>query len=300
MQVPGSGAAGSIVIPYDAEKKEKSFEPDESLDASQIPIEEIDIGTLSRGRQKGRKIRGKKGRYIHARIPREGEIQSDIAWDATLRAAASRRSLYDAGGAAFTVLGEDIRLKERIQNQSVLLIFLLDSSDSMSRGGAMSAAKGAILSLLTKAYQKRYKVALVSFAHDKAEILLEPTGSVSLARRKLKRLPTGGATPFADGLMNAWRIVKSERFKNPVLSPLLILISDGEANIPLNHGKMSAVEELYLIAEKIRKDKVKSLIIDTGGSRNRTGMMRCLARKMDSDYYHIDHLKSADILGYIV
>lgn len=299
MQVPGSGAAGSIVIPYDRQKKETWFEADESLDANDISLEEVNTGKLSQGRQKGKKIQGNKGRYIRSRFPEKGEAISDIAVDATLRAAALRSSQPDSKVTSFTVLPGDIRVKERIHDRNILLIFVLDSSDSMGERGVMSAAKGAILSLLTRAYQKRYSVALVSFANEKAEILLEPTGSISLARRKLKRLATGGATPFADGLMKAWQIVKSERIKDPAIAPLLIFISDGEANIPLRKGA-GALDELYHMAGQIRNDGLKSLVIDTSGYGIRSDSMLNLAQNLGADYHHIDHLRTDDILGVIL
>lgn len=292
MQVPGSAAAGSIVIPYDKLKKETRFEADESLDAQGILIEDIGMGTLSQGRQKGRKIRKKKGRYIRPRSPEKGENLSDIALDATLRAAALRSSTSDAIVSSITVLPGDIRVKERINERNILIIFILDSSDSMGKGEGMKAAKGAILSLLTKAYQKRYRVALVSFSHEKAEILLEPTGSIALARRKLRRLPTSGATPFADGLMKAWQIVKSERFKNPAIAPLLVFVSDGEANVPLRYG-IPALDELYFMARQISKDGLKSLVIDTKPNDPQSDLMLNLAQKLGGDYYHIDRLKGA-------
>lgn len=296
MQVPGSAAAGSIVIPYDNRKKETWFEADESLDAGDISIEDINTGTLSQGRQKGRKIKGNKGRYICSKSPEKGETISDIAVDATLRAAALRSSQSDSGVSSFTVLPEDLRVKERIHDRNILLIFILDSSDSMGAGEGMRAAKGAILSLLTKAYQKRRRVALVSFSNDKAEILLEPTGSIALARRKLKRLPTGGGTPFADGLVKAWQIVKSERIKNPSIAPLLVFISDGEANIPLKQG-VKALDELYFMAGQIRKDGLKSLVIDTSGYSLKSDRMLNFAQNLGADYYHIEHTQQSSIIS---
>jgi Mg-chelatase subunit ChlD len=221
MQVPGSAAAGSIVIPYDKAKKETWFEADESLDAGDIPIEDINIGTINQGRQKGKKIQGIKGRYIRANLPQKGETASDIAVDATLRAAALRSSRPDSGVSSFTVLPGDI----------------------------------------------------------------------------LKHLPTGGATPFADGLMKAWQIVKSERIKNPSIDPLLVFISDGEANIPLRQ-ESGALDELYYLAGQIRKDGLKSLVIDTSGYNLKSDRMRVITN-LSADYYRIDRLRTNDILGCV-
>jgi len=175
------------------------------------------------------------------------------------------------------------------------VIFVVDSSDSMRARERMSAAKGAILALLKAASQKRDRVALVCFRKEQAEIVLEPTTSAALARERLKRLPTGGSTPFADGLSKAWQIVKNERAKDPSIKPVMVIISDGEANVPIESGR-TALEELLTLASAMKKDPIHFVVIDTKQAKLKSDNMRRLADSLNAQYYLIDHLKAGSLV----
>jgi len=138
----------------------------------------------------------KRGRYIQAR-PSAGKVD-DLAFDATLRAAApfqkSRAELRKK--VAFAVRPEDYQRKVRVRKAANLILFLVDASWSMAVAERMSATKGAILSLLTDAYQRRDRVGLIVFQKDRATLVLPPTNSVLLASRALTDIPVGGKTPM--------------------------------------------------------------------------------------------------------
>jgi magnesium chelatase subunit D len=130
---------------------------------------------------------------------------------------------------AVQVTGDDIRLKRFKQKAGRLIIFVVDASGSMA-ANRMNQAKGALIRLLREAYLHRDKVALISFRGDGAEVLLPPSRSVELAKRALDRLPAGGGTPLAAGLLTALDLAKRER-RNGLRHTMLVLLTDGRANV---------------------------------------------------------------------
>ena len=218
-----------------------------------------------------------------------------MAPDATLRAALFRHT-RDTDHKPFTVKGSDLRKKVYNRPLKTLIVFVVDSSDSMGEGtyARIKAAKGAALAILAKAYQKRHRVGMVTFREESAEVILQPTSSLTLARQSLKALPTGGATPFADGLMKGWRVIKTERLKDPGVRPLLVILSDGEANVPYDSRRRlsEVMDELFMLAGRIGRDNISSIAIDTGPLRKRTDTMRSLSEALHGAYYHISQLKT--------
>jgi magnesium chelatase subunit D len=162
----------------------------------------------------------------------------------------------------------------------------------------MKAAKGAILGLLTNAYQSRDQVALVSCREDRAELLLRPTSSVLLARQRLQRLPLGGATPLTAGLRQAEQLIATERRRQPQLQPLLVLVSDGEANVPLVTGA-EVIPELMAFGRQIRKEQIDSLVIDSRLGAFGSETLRKLALVMGGGYRHVRELHAGKLLAAI-
>ena len=191
----------------------------------------------------------------------------------------------------------DLRRKLFHHRRKALLVFVVDASASMGEGAVerMIAAKGAILAFLTAAYQNRDQVALVAFRDQQAEVLLRPTSSVLLAQQQLRRLPLGGATPFADGLWQGWQLIRAERFKQPNLQAQLVLVSDGEANVPLA-PRREIFPELFGIARQIRRDDITTLVIDS-----RAGLghpkLRQLAQELGGSYRQISDLHAGKLLA---
>lgn len=165
----------------------------------------------------------------------------------------------------------------------------------------MKAAKGAALAILTQARLQRHRVGMVAFRDKSAQVVLHPTASLSLARKRLNLLPTGGATPFAHGLMNAWRMIKTERLKDPSILPLMVVISDGEANVLYdgNAKAMGVVAELKLICQSIGADRIASIVIDTKPRRDGSNDMISVAEALGSVYHHIDGLQAKNVVAVV-
>lgn len=218
--------------------------------------------------------------------------------DATLRAASARRSRRtESQDRSLEVQPEDLRRKIRRQINRLLIVFAVDASDSMGSGtlARMTAAKGAMLALLNRVYHRRYRVALVAFRDQSARILLNPTSSLTLAKQRLQNLPVGGATPMADGLQKAWRLIQTEQARMPLVRPMLVLISDGEANVPIEEGQ-AVTQELLSLAERIGRCKIPSLVIDTKALGERSHEMPSVAKALGAAYYHVQSLRSGRLV----
>ncbi len=161
----------------------------------------------------------------------------------------------------------------------------------------MSEAKGAVLSLLIDAYEKRDRVGLVAFKGSDAEVLLEPTSSVELARQRLEELPTGGKTPLSKGLAVAHALLGRE-MTNRKAKTLLVLISDGRANRAMEE-KADPVKESIEVASRIADSGIQAIVIDTESGFVKLGLPRRIADAMKAKYYSMEDLK-AEKLSRIV
>ena len=236
-----------------------------------------------------------QGRYIKSSIPR-GKIR-DFALDASIRAAAPYQLKKDDNSLMINIKKEHIRIKQREKRTGISILFAVDSSGSMGVKKRMEAVKGAIMSLLKNAYEKRDKVGMLSFRRNRAEELLPFTRSIDLARKKLEKLSTGGKTPLSEGLLKAYNIIKTEMKRNKEVIPVLILLSDGKANFSFS-GKDPVIESLE-IAEKIKKEKIKCIVIDTEEGFIKLEMARTLSEAMEADYYRLDNIKSEDLIQLV-
>ena len=245
------------------------------------------------------------GRYVRARIPQDGV--TDLALDATLRAAAppqpGRRQALAAAPVANTpaVLIEpwDLREKVRETRTGSLIIFIVDASGSMGAQRRMVAVKGAVLSLLLDAYQRRDRVALISFRGIQAQLLLPPTNSVELAQIYLEELPTGGRTPLSRGLYLALELLERERLKDRDTLPLVALLSDGRANVTLDGNPGQPTEEVLELAARFQEKAIPAVVIDTELDFIKLELARPLAAAMGARYLKLDELR-ADALAAAV
>lgn len=249
------------------------------------------------GKRSRSRVSQKQGRYTKSSMPRGS---NDIALDATLRAAAPfQRHRENPHGMAVVLREEDIREKIREKRLGNLLIFVDDASGSMGARGRMAASKGAVMSLLLDAYQKRDKLAMVSFRKDVAVVNLPVTSSIELAARMLREMPVGGRTPFSAGLVKGYEIAMNYLRKEPQGRPLIILVTDGKANRSI--GKARPLDEAFSISEKMsHEERIRYLVVDTEepGLVN-FGLAKKIAGLLDAWYFRIDDLR-ADTLVSIV
>ena len=234
------------------------------------------------------------GRYVRSKQP-EGKA-SGLALDATLRAAAphqqSRRSSSESQNAVL-IESWDIRDKVRESKSGSLVLFVVDASGSMGAQRRMVAVKGAVMSLLLDAYQRRDRVGLIPFRGPKSDLLLPPTNSVDLAQVHLQDMPTGGRTPLSAGLFKALEIIETERIKDRDVQPLLVVLSDGRGNVAL--GQDSPLDEAYAAAGIIGEEKIPSVVVDTESGFLRLGMVQPVADAMGAQYLKLEDLRADNL-----
>lgn len=294
---PENGEAAEEQAQPDNEGQDELFGIGQSFRVRSIATPKDRKMRRGSGKRSRSRVSQKQGRYIKSTTPHGN---NDIALDATLRAAAPfQRHRENPNGMAVVLQNEDIREKIREKRLGNLLIFVVDASGSMGARGRMAASKGAVMSLLLDAYQKRDKLAMVSFRKNEAFVNLPVTSSVELAARMLKEMPVGGRTPFSAGLLKGYEIAKNYLRKEPGGRPLIILVTDGKANRAIGQGK--PLDEAFTISEKIsREERIRFLVVDTEepGLVN-FGLAKKIAGLLDAWYYRIDDLR-ADTLVSIV
>jgi magnesium chelatase subunit D len=233
----------------------------------------------------------KRGRYIQAR-PAEGDL-SDVAIDATIRQAALEQASRGSEPGTFTVLPKDVQKKVRVRRASNLILFVVDASWSMAGAQRMEATKGAIMSLLVDAYQKRDRVGLVVFQKEEAQLVLPFTSSVDLAQKALRHLPVGGKTPLSAGLMLAYRVFRRELRLHPKAMPLMIVLTDGAGNVSLTETPPQ--EEVLKIADLIHHSAIHSVVINMEHEAYDRGLAASLAQALGGPCYCLAELRAAEL-----
>ena len=209
---------------------------------------------------------------------------------ATLLAAANRR--VDAG--PLRPEAEDIRRAARIGREGNLVIFVVDASGSMAARDRMAAVTGAALSLLRDAYQRRDKVAVITFRSTGARLVLPPTASAYTASRRLHRLDTGGTTPLAEGLLAARDVVIRERARDRTRRPLVVVLTDGRAT-----GGPDPLGRSRLAARRFAAEGAAAVVVDCETSYVRLGLASELANQLGAPMLRLEQLR-ADHLAQAV
>ncbi len=254
------------------------------------PLDRITRNTA--GRRSSARTERKSGRYIKAR-PARGRPR-DIAFDATLRQAAPYQIYRNRPNVAFVVEREDIQEKVRVRRTANLILFVVDASWSMAAAERMEATKGAVMSLLIDAYQRRDRVGLIVFQRERARLVLPPTSSVELAQRALKDIPVGGKTPLSSGLYLAYRVMQLARRREPELEPLMILLTDGAGNVSMTG--MPAQEEALRMAAIIRHAGFHAVVINMEHPAFDRGLAQKLADALDAPCYSLPDLQAESLV----
>lgn len=258
-------------------------------------VELRSLAPPARGRGSGKREKSLcgdgRGRYVGSKVP-TGRAK-DPAVDATLRAAALRGGNRD-GNLALRVAPDDLRDKIRVRKTGATILFCVDASGSMRARESMEAAKSAVLSLLVDAYKRRDKVGMVAFRGKRADVLLPPTSSVEQANARLRELPTGGTTPLAHGLATSLSILSRSVKKETDSIPWLVLVTDGNANVPIGTGQPEL--EAQSMAACFRQRKINSLVIDTGRMLRSDTLAKQIADAAGAQYLRLEDL-GAEGLG---
>jgi magnesium chelatase subunit D len=220
----------------------------------------------------------------------DAENAGDVALAATVRAAAPHQRARGRAGTGLEVRPHDLRQHVREGREGNLILFLVDASGSMAARSRMSAVKGAILSLLTDAYQRRDKVALISFRGEGARVLLPPTSSVELAASRLQGLPTGGRTPLAAGIEKAAEVLKRENLRDEERRPLLVVLTD---------GRPTAGSDPMEAAARLRALGPASFVVDTEEGYVRLGMAGELAGALGARLLRLEELEADSLVDLV-
>ncbi|MEU5598971.1 putative cobaltochelatase [Streptomyces sp. NPDC020298] len=248
------------------------------------------IGEGAAGRRS--RARTEHGRTTGARRPRGTLTKLHLA--ATVQAAAPHQRARGRSGPGLVVRRDDLRQATREGREGNLVLFVVDASGSMAARQRMSAVKGAVLSLLLDAYQRRDKVGLVTFRGSAAEVALPPTSSVDAAAARLESLPTGGRTPLAAGLLKAHDVLRVERLRDPARRALVVVVTDGRAT-----GGPEPVALAGRAARLFAAEGTASVVVDCESGPVRLGLAGQLAGELGGTAVTLDELRADSIAGLV-
>jgi len=278
----GDGPNGNGDCLPDVQEKVFGFGKGKDLPVIQTELPIISTQLLNGKRSKA--INTVKGFQIRTE---QNSAATDIAYSETIQHALIRDS------DRFEIKKEDLHQKIRNGKVGHLILFVVDASGSMAASKRMEAVKGSVLSLLKDAYRKRDMVGVIAFRGVEAALLLEPTLSTELAEKEMENLPTGGRTPLAHAMQLAEHVLI--QYKNDRdLKPLLVILSDGKANVPLPGGG-DAWQQTLQWADQIAKMQVPALVLDTENGYLRFGKAAELAKVLGAECLSLDDLSSEGI-----
>ncbi|MCX4761039.1 putative cobaltochelatase [Streptomyces sp. NBC_01275] len=248
------------------------------------------IGEGAAGRRS--RARTEHGRTTGSRRPQGALTKLHLA--ATVLAAAPHQRARGRSGRGLVIRRDDLRQATREGREGNLVLFVVDASGSMAARQRMSAVKGAVLSLLLDAYQRRDKVGLVTFRGAAAEVALPPTSSVDAAAVRLESLPTGGRTPLAAGLLKAHDVLRVERLRDPARRALVVLVTDGRAT-----GGPEPVALAGRAARLFAAEGVASVVVDCESGPVRLGLAGQVAGELGGAAVTLDELRADSIAGLV-
>ncbi|WP_369200999.1 putative cobaltochelatase [Streptomyces sp. PU-14G] len=285
---PSSGEAAGEPDPRAQAAAQPTAETGEPFKARVLTVPGLGEGAAGRRSR----ARTAHGRTTGARRPHGALGKLHLA--ATVQAAAPYQRARGRSGSGLVVRRDDLREAVREGREGNLVLFVVDASGSMAARQRMSAVKGAVLSLLLDAYQRRDKVGLVTFRREEAQVALPPTSSVDAAAARLESLPTGGRTPLAAGLWRAREVLRVERLRDPARRPLLVTVTDGRAT-----GGPEPLVRTRQAAGALAADGVASVVVDCEAGHVRLGLAAQLAAQLGGESVTLDALR-ADAVADLV
>ncbi|MFI9200983.1 putative cobaltochelatase [Streptomyces sp. NPDC053048] len=233
------------------------------------------------------------GRTTGARRPRGGAL-GKLHLAATVRAAAPHQRARGRSGPGLLVRRDDLREAVREGREGNLVLFVVDASGSMAARKRMSAVKGAVLSLLLDAYQRRDKIGMITFRGAEAEVALPPTSSVEAGAARLEKLPTGGRTPLAAGLLRAHEVLRVERMRDPSRRPLLVVVTDGRAT-----GGPEPLARAGRAARLLAGEGIASVVVDCESGPVRLGLAGELGLALAGPVVTLDELRADNVSALV-
>ncbi|MEU6329453.1 putative cobaltochelatase [Streptomyces sp. NPDC047049] len=253
----------------------------------------LDVPGLGEGAD-GRRSRARTahGRTTGARRPHGALGKLHLA--ATVQAAAPHQRARGRHGRGLVVRRDDLREAVREGREGNLVLFVVDASGSMAARKRMSAVKGAVLSLLLDAYQRRDKIGMITFRGTGAELALPPTSSVEAGAARLEQLPTGGRTPLSEGLLRAHEVLRVERMRDASRRPLLVVVTDGRAT-----GGPEPVARAARAARLLAAEGTASVVVDCEAGPVRLGLAGELARDLQGTAVTLDELRADSVSALV-
>ncbi|MFI9025796.1 putative cobaltochelatase [Streptomyces sp. NPDC053560] len=253
----------------------------------------LDVPGLGEGAD-GRRSRARTahGRTTGSRRPQGALGKLHLA--ATVQAAAPHQKRRGRSGTGLVVRRDDLREAVREGREGNLVLFVVDASGSMAARKRMTAVKGAVLSLLLDAYQRRDKVGMITFRGADAALALPPTSSVEAGAARLEQLPTGGRTPLAAGLLKAHEVLRVERMRDASRRPLVVVVTDGRAT-----GGVEPRPRASKAARLLASEGVASVVVDCEAGPVRLGLAGELARDLQGTAVTLDELRADSVSALV-
>lgn len=255
--------------------------PDAPFRVQRLEVPGIGAGTAGRRSR----ARSERGRVVGSTRP-EGTVTKLHLVDTVLAAAPHQRA-RGRSGTGLRVERADLRQATLEGREGNLVLFVVDASGSMGARSRMAAVKGAVLSLLMDAYQRRDKVGLITFRGGDAELTLPPTWSVEAAAARLTSLPTGGRTPLAAGLLRAHETLRLERVRDPRRRPLLVVVTDGRATGPRGGDHLADARRA---AGLLATAGTASIVVDCESGPVRLGLAASLGTALGAQTMRLEEL----------
>ncbi len=276
-------------VPEAPGDESQTFTASKPQQIKQLRVQARDSGQAGSGRRNP--VNGtQQGHYVRSRL---NDQPDDIALDATLRSASINGTTPEGKP---IIQPDNLHQKIRSSTTGTLILFVVDASGSMAAHKRMEAVKGAVLALLTDAYQQRDEVGVIAFRGTHAEVVLSPTRSVELAEKQLQRLPTGGRTPLAHALVLTHETILRVQRENSDQMILNVILSDGKANVPLPDSAGDAWEQTQAAAAQLVKLSVPTLLLDTETGYVRLGRAAELAQLLGAEYMPLDELSADNLI----